>query len=115
LYIEGVDSTSHLFGHLFRASALSGELAAQQAKYGRTVEEMYLYADRVRGRVLAAMDRRTTLIVLSDHGFELGKLQDDPSKTRDMRRVSEAFHRPERLRSLYGQRLEPHTRLRSEG
>src|SRR5262245_35861938 len=66
LYIEGVDSTSHLFGHLFRAPALSGELAAQQAKYGRTVEEMYLYADRLVGRVMAAMDRRTTLIVLSD-------------------------------------------------
>ena len=26
LYIEGLDSTSHLFGHLFRARGLSGEL-----------------------------------------------------------------------------------------
>ena len=34
-------------------------------------------------------------MVLSDHGFELGALQDDPSKTRDMRRVSERFHRIE--------------------
>ena len=111
LYIEGVDSTSHLFGHLFRAPALSGELAAQQAKYGRTVEEMYLYADRLLGRVMAAMDRRTTLIVLSDHGFELGRLQDDPSKTRDMRRVSEAFHRPEGILYLYGYRVKPRSRL----
>jgi len=111
LYIEGVDSTSHLFGHLFRAADLSGELAAQQKKYGRTVEEMYAYADRLLGRVMAAMDRKTTLLVLSDHGFELGKLQDDPSKTRDMRRVSEVFHRPEGILYMYGHRVKPRVRL----
>ena len=111
LYIEGVDSTSHLFGHLFRAPQLSGELAAQQKKYGRTVEEMYAYADRLLGRVMAAMDRKTTLLVLSDHGFELGKLQDDPSKTRDMRRVSEAFHRTEGILYMYGNRVKPRVRL----
>jgi len=111
LYIEGLDSASHLFGHLFRAQGLSGELAAQQGKYGRAVEEMYLYADRLLGRVLEAMDRRTTLVVLSDHGFELGRLQDDPSKTRDMRRVSETFHRTEGILYLYGNRVKPRTRL----
>jgi tetratricopeptide (TPR) repeat protein len=111
LYIEGVDSTSHLFGHLFRASGLSGELAEQQKKYGRTVEAMYEYADRLLGRVIDAMDGRTTLIVLSDHGFELGRLQDDPSKTRDMRRVSEIFHRPEGILYVYGYRVKPRSRL----
>jgi tetratricopeptide (TPR) repeat protein len=111
LYIEGVDSASHLFGHLFRAPALSGELAEQQRKYGRAVEAMYGYADRLLGRVMAAMDRRTTLLVLSDHGFELGKLQDDPSKTRDMRRVSEAFHRTEGILYIYGNRVKPRVRL----
>jgi tetratricopeptide (TPR) repeat protein len=111
LYIEGVDSTSHLFGHLFRASGLSGELAAQQAKYGHAVEAMYVYADRLLGRVIDAMDRRTTLVVLSDHGFELGTLPEDPSKTRDMRRVSEAFHRTEGILYLYGNRVKPRTRL----
>ena len=111
LYIEGVDSTSHLFGHLFRATGLSGELAAQQAKYGRAVEEMYVYADGVVGRVMDAMDSRTTLLVVSDHGFELGKLQEDPSKTRDMRRVSEAYHRMEGILYMYGDRVKPRVRL----
>jgi tetratricopeptide (TPR) repeat protein len=111
VYIEGVDSTSHLFGHLFRAGALSGELAEQQRHYGRAVEAMYAYADRLVGRFLDAMDRDTTLVVLSDHGFQLGKLQDDPSKTRDMRRVSETFHRTEGILYLYGARVKPHTRL----
>ena len=58
-----------------------------------------------------AMDRRTTLVVLSDHGFELGRLQDDPSKTRDMRRVSEAFHRIEGILYLYGYRVKARTRI----
>jgi Flp pilus assembly protein TadD len=111
VYIEGVDSTSHLFGHLFRATGLSGELAAQQAKYGRAVEEMYAYADELVGRVMDAMDARTTLLVVSDHGFELGKLQEDPSKTRDMRRVSEAYHRMEGILYMYGDRVKPRVRL----
>ncbi|HEY3203777.1 MAG TPA: alkaline phosphatase family protein [Thermoanaerobaculia bacterium] len=111
VYIEGVDSASHLFGHLFRAGPLSGELAEQQKKYGRAVEQMYIYADSLLGRFLQAMDRKTTLVVLSDHGFELGRLQDDPSKTRDMRRVSETFHRMEGILYMYGYRVKPHTRI----
>jgi tetratricopeptide (TPR) repeat protein len=105
VYIEGVDSTSHLFGHLFRAEALAGELAAQQARYGQAVEEIYRYADRILGDYMQAMDEGTTLVVLSDHGFELGVLHDDPSRTRDMRRVSEKFHRIEGVLYLYGNRV----------
>ena len=105
VYIEGVDSTSHLFGHLFRAGDLAGELAQQQARYGRAVEEMYRYADGILGDYMQAMDEGTTLVVLSDHGFELGVLHDDPSHTRDMRRVSERFHRIEGILYLYGNRV----------
>lgn len=105
VYIEAPDSTSHLFGHLFRAAGLAGELADQQRRYGRTVEEVYAYADRIVGEYLALMDDRTTLIVLSDHGFRLGELPDDPSKTRDMRRVSEAFHRIEGILYAVGYRV----------
>ena len=111
VYVEGVDSTSHLFGHLFRASGLSGELLEQQKKYGHAVEQMYLYADRLLGEFLAAMDAHTTLVVLSDHGFELGRLPDDPSKTRDMRRVSERYHRIEGILYLFGRGVRPRMRL----
>ncbi len=111
VYVEGTDSTSHLFGHLFRAEGLAGELAAQQAKFGGAVEEMYRFADRLLGEYLAAMDERTTLVVLSDHGFELGALHDDPSKTRDLRRVSERFHRLEGILYLYGHGVKRHARI----
>ena len=111
VYIEGTDSTSHLFGHLFRAQGLGGELAEQQKKFGRTVEEIYFFADRLLGEYMEAMDKRTTLVVLSDHGFELGALHDDPSRTRDLRRVSERFHRLDGILYLYGKRVKKNARI----
>ncbi len=107
VYIEGVDSSSHLFGHLFRQSGLQGELAEQQRRYGGTVEAMYLMADELVGSYLEVMDDTTTLMVVSDHGFQLGELLDDPTKTRDMRRVSEKFHRREASLFLYGRGIQP--------
>ncbi len=107
VYIEGVDSSSHLFGHLFRVEGLAGELAAQQERFGNTVEGMYRYADHIVGEYLDAMDDDTTLVVLSDHGFQLGALHDDPSKTRDMRRVNAHFHDLEGILYLYGRHVRP--------
>lgn len=106
-YIEGTDSASHLFGHLFRAGPLAGELAEQQRQYGDTVEAMYSYADRVVADFLAQLDADSTLIVLSDHGFTLGALPDDPSTTRDMRRVSERSHRDDGVLYLAGRGVRP--------
>jgi len=111
VYIEGTDSTAHLFGHLFRAKGLAGELAAQRERYGNAVEEMYRYADGIVGDFIDALDGDTTLVVLSDHGFELGALPEDPSKTRDMRRVSERYHRLEGILYLYGNRVKARSRV----
>lgn len=111
VYIEGVDSTSHLFGHLFRAEGLAGELADQQARFGETVEQMYLFADNLVGRYLDVLGEDDTLVVLSDHGFQLGVMHDDPTRTRDLRRVSEHFHREEGILYLYGRDVKAGTRL----
>ena len=51
VYIEATDSTAHLFGHLFRAQGLAGELAAQQQRYGHAVEQMYVIRRPARRRV----------------------------------------------------------------
>jgi Flp pilus assembly protein TadD len=111
VYIEATDSASHLFGHLFRAQGLAGELAAQQARYGHAVEAMYAYADTILGQYLAAADRHTTVVVLSDHGFMLGTLPDDPSMTRDLRRVSERYHREQGILYLWGEGVRTASRL----
>ena len=60
-------------------------MADQQQKFGRVIEQMYLYADRLIGDYIEVMDNNTVLVVCSDHGFKLGELHEDPSKTRDMR------------------------------
>jgi len=111
VYFEGTDSSAHLFGHLFRAQGLMGELAAQQQKFGHAVESVYEEADRIVGAFLETLDRDTTLVVLSDHGFELGVLPDDPSRLRDMRRVSEQFHRDHGVLYLYGAGVRPSVSL----
>ncbi|MEO1367204.1 MAG: alkaline phosphatase family protein, partial [Acidobacteriota bacterium] len=111
VYIEGTDSTSHLFGHLFRAEGLAGELAEQQQRYGQTVEEIYVFADELLGRYLDAADDDTTVVVVSDHGFQLGALHDDPTRTRDMRRVSEQFHREQGILYLWGRGIKAGARL----
>jgi len=110
-YFEGTDSTAHLFGHLFREHGLAGELAEQQRKFGHAVESVYVEADRILGDFLAAVDDDTTVMVLSDHGFELGVLPDDPSRLRDMRRVSERFHRDHGVLYLWGAHVRPDTRI----
>ena len=43
---------------------------------------MYRYADQIVGEYLAAIDEDTTLIVLSDHGFELGARPRRPEHAR---------------------------------
>lgn len=111
VYFEGTDSVAHLFGHLFRAQGLAGDLALQQQKFGNAVESVYEEADRILGDYLATVDRNTTLMVLSDHGFELGVLPDDPSRLRDMRRVSEQFHRDHGVLYLHGAAVRANARL----
>lgn len=111
VYVEGVDSTSHLFGHLFRRDDLAGHLAEQHARFGDSVEAMYRYADRLIGEFLNEIDGNTTLMVLSDHGFELGALHEDPSKARDLRRVSERYHRLNGILYLYGNHVRPGSQI----
>ena len=111
VYVEAPDTTSHLFGHLFRVEGLAGELLEQQRQYGDTVEQVYWLADEIVGRYIDAMDDRTTLLVMSDHGFQVGQLPDDPSTTRDMRRVSEYYHAEEGILYMYGRGVKRHARI----
>ncbi|MGH9464018.1 MAG: alkaline phosphatase family protein, partial [Thermoanaerobaculia bacterium] len=111
VYFEGTDSVAHLFGHLYRAEGLAGELATQQARFGRAVEAIYELADSVLGTFMDQLDRSTILIVLSDHGFQLGALPDDPSRLRDMRRVSERYHREQGVLYLFGHGVRPGARI----
>ncbi|MCB1054564.1 MAG: alkaline phosphatase family protein [Acidobacteria bacterium] len=107
VYFEATDSVAHLFGHLVGRHDLAGELAEQQKHYGHVVEAMYRRADAILGEYLERLPDDAVLLVMSDHGFELGELPEDPSKTRDLRRVSAEFHRIDGVFYAYGAGVRP--------
>ncbi len=112
VYIEAPDTVSHLFGHLYRAPQLAGELAEQQKRFGRTVERVYQLVDGIVGEFLAGMDSDTTLLVMSDHGFKLGQLGPrEAVPGGDPRRVSERSHEPEGFLVMAGRGIQPGSRI----
>jgi hypothetical protein len=95
---------------------ISSDISSARARWGRARGAAGALRRDRRGRstatrtrssseYLAAMDAGTTLVVLSDHGFALGTLPDDPSTMRDMRRVSERYHRLDGILYLYGAKV----------
>ncbi|MBZ0111503.1 MAG: alkaline phosphatase family protein [Thermoanaerobaculia bacterium] len=93
IYVEEVDTISHLFGHLFGRDDLSGDLLLQDEVFGDAVLSAYRLADAAVGKMLDALDEDSTLVVLSDHGFRLGELVNDPSRAGSERGVSHKSHR----------------------
>ena len=67
-YFSTLDLNSHMYWRAMdpRHPLYTPELGEQ---YGRTIEELYVRMDAVLGETLRHVDDDTTLIVLSDHGF----------------------------------------------
>jgi tetratricopeptide (TPR) repeat protein/predicted AlkP superfamily pyrophosphatase or phosphodiesterase len=71
LYYQGLDEIGHRFAHYMppKMEMVSDE---EFQRYRGVVDEYYRYQDRQLGQVLDALEPDTTVIVLSDHGFENG-------------------------------------------
>ena len=70
-YLSSTDLQSHLYWNAIDEGH-PGYTAEKAAKYGRVIEDTYLQADGLLGMVLHKVDPsdpRTTVFVLSDHGF----------------------------------------------
>jgi len=67
-YYQGIDEVCHRFAH-FMPPRLERVDAEDYRRFHRAVEEFYVYQDELLGQLLAAMSPRSTVIVLSDHGF----------------------------------------------
>jgi predicted AlkP superfamily phosphohydrolase/phosphomutase len=67
-YFSSLDLNSHMMWRLMDSKhpGYDAELAAQN---GSAIEDFYQQIDQVVGDVLPKLDDRTTLLVLSDHGF----------------------------------------------
>lgn len=67
-YISSTDQRSHMFWRLQdrRHPSYDEKLSRQ---YGDTIEEIYQAMDRLLEKTFRKLDKRTILMVLSDHGF----------------------------------------------
>jgi len=67
-YISSIDVNSHMFWRTMdpQHPLYTPELGQQ---FGKTIEDLYVKMDGVLAKAFEHMDENTTLIVLSDHGF----------------------------------------------
>lgn len=67
-YVSSTDQRQHMFWRLMEENhpGYDPQLAS---RYGPTVENIYIEADRFLDRVLQKIDKDTVVLVMSDHGF----------------------------------------------
>jgi predicted AlkP superfamily phosphohydrolase/phosphomutase len=67
-YVSSTDQRQHMFWRLLdeKHPKYDPKLASQ---YGKTIENIYIAADKCLDRSLQKIDRDTLLLVMSDHGF----------------------------------------------
>lgn len=75
LFLVASDPISHTVWHYYEPAAYEGVDPAAAARLGRLVPGIYEHDDRFLGQLLARLDPRTAVLVVSDHGFKAsGKL-----------------------------------------
>jgi tetratricopeptide (TPR) repeat protein len=72
VYFEGVDTAGHMYMR-YAPPAYPYATAEEQRAFGTTVDAFYRYQDRLLGELLALTDEKTTVLVVSDHGFLTGR------------------------------------------
>jgi predicted AlkP superfamily phosphohydrolase/phosphomutase len=71
LYLGGTDVAGHRFWKYLYPKALAFNVSPEQvAMLGDVLVNYYLYIDQVVGRVMAAVDPNTLIMLISDHGME---------------------------------------------
>ncbi|HEV8335909.1 MAG TPA: alkaline phosphatase family protein [Candidatus Polarisedimenticolia bacterium] len=105
VYFQGIDEVSHRFAHL-EPPRMPGVPAERYAKYSQAVAGFYRFQDRILGEVLRLISRDTTLILLSDHGFDSGE-----SRPKDFPPFIEGqpglWHAPFGMLVLHGAHVKP--------
>ncbi len=71
VYFEWVDAMSHLF-MLHTPPRMPDVPPAEFDRYQNAVEQAYIVQDEILGAIMAKMDERCVLMVISDHGFRSG-------------------------------------------
>jgi len=67
-YVSSTDQRQHMFWRLFDEQHPNYD-PLLASRYGKTIENIYIEADRFLDRIVQKIDRDTLLLVMSDHGF----------------------------------------------
>ena len=67
-YVSSTDQRQHMFWRLIDKKHPSYE-AKLAKEFGSAIEKIYTEVDKILAKALAKIDKNTTLIVMSDHGF----------------------------------------------
>lgn len=67
-YLSSTDQRSHMFWRFLDKEIPSYD-EKLASKYGNTIENIYIEADKMLGKAMQKTDKDTILIVMSDHGF----------------------------------------------
>jgi Type I phosphodiesterase / nucleotide pyrophosphatase len=100
IYFGGVDVVSHRFWKFtYPGAEPYGTNPAEVAALKGVIPGYYEYVDEILGDFMNLMDERTTLIVLSDHGFKPVLFPNKPTTS--------GHHRLEGVLALYGRGIIP--------
>ncbi|MFH1733214.1 MAG: alkaline phosphatase family protein, partial [bacterium] len=71
VYLKGMDSMEHQYLKYYFADEHPDRLLDQNLqRYSDLIENYYIYMDETIGRLIAAADSNTTVMIVSDHGFD---------------------------------------------
>ncbi len=104
VYYQGIDEVCHRFMH-FMPPRLPQVDPRDVERYGRAVERFYEYQDELLGQLLEAIDPRTAVVVLSDHGF-VNRADRPRGETADIEGKPGRWHRPYGVLVLAGPAIE---------
>ena len=71
VYYQGIDEVSHRFAH-FADPKMAMVSESDHRRFRGVVDAFYEYQDRLLGEILSRVDRKSLVLVLSDHGFRNG-------------------------------------------
>ncbi|MBD3235823.1 MAG: tetratricopeptide repeat protein [Candidatus Eisenbacteria bacterium] len=71
VYFEGVDTAGHMYMR-YTPPPYPQTTTEERRKFGDTVAAFYRYQDELLGELLALVDERTNVMIVSDHGFASG-------------------------------------------
>lgn len=102
VYFEGTDSVGHLFAE-YAPPPLPGIDPQDVEHLGVAFDRFYEYIDTVVGELVAELDpQRTTLLIVSDHGFKSGEARPRAPTRGAHGDQAPLWHRPEGILLLWG-------------